>query len=81
MLLLVLNIQPASLSSSPIVSVSLIVPRLYTSLQAAQHPFITDEPYTGPYVPVPETPRTVIFVMNSNVFELQLLLYFLFVVL
>ncbi|KAG0565400.1 hypothetical protein KC19_8G187100 [Ceratodon purpureus] len=26
--------------------------------QAAQHPFITDEPYTGPYVPVPETPRT-----------------------
>ena len=29
------------------------------SLQAVKHPFITDEPYTGPYVPAPETPRTV----------------------
>ncbi|KAG0600413.1 hypothetical protein M758_11G031900 [Ceratodon purpureus] len=26
--------------------------------QAVKHPFITDEPYTGPYVPAPETPRT-----------------------
>nr|XP_024359371.1 dual specificity protein kinase YAK1 homolog isoform X2 [Physcomitrium patens] len=29
----------------------------WTPQQAAQHPFITDEPFVGPYVPVPETPR------------------------
>uniref|UniRef100_A0A7I4BD35 Protein kinase domain-containing protein n=1 Tax=Physcomitrium patens TaxID=3218 RepID=A0A7I4BD35_PHYPA len=32
--------------------------RRWSPQQAAQHPFITDEPFTGPYVPVPETPRT-----------------------
>lgn len=37
---------------------------LDSSLQAAQHPFITDEPFTGPYEPVPESPRTVSVVMD-----------------
>jgi hypothetical protein len=63
-----LNMYPASLSSSPIASLFLTFRCLYTALQAAQHPFITDEPYTGPYVPVPETPRTVIVFINLKCF-------------
>lgn len=34
-------------------------PCILLCLQAAQHPFVTEEPYYGPYVPLPETPRTV----------------------
>ncbi|XP_057849881.2 dual specificity protein kinase YAK1 homolog isoform X2 [Cryptomeria japonica] len=30
----------------------------WTPRQAAQHPFVTEEAFTGPYKPTPETPRT-----------------------
>ncbi|XP_024516982.1 dual specificity protein kinase YAK1 homolog isoform X1 [Selaginella moellendorffii] len=30
----------------------------WTPHQAAQHPFVTEQPFTGPFEPLPETPRT-----------------------
>ncbi|PWA77126.1 YAK1-like protein [Artemisia annua] len=29
----------------------------WSPLQASKHPFVTGEPFTGPYIPAPETPR------------------------
>ncbi|XP_057838339.2 dual specificity protein kinase YAK1 homolog isoform X2 [Cryptomeria japonica] len=33
----------------------------WTPRQAAQHPFVTEEPFTGPYRPFPEAPHMIVF--------------------